>query len=71
MEDRIVDENHVPDWVKEIHRKNEKRRMSFPVQASAPHLPILGTPLDDGEDDNALSDEVGGEILQICTDLRD
>ena len=35
MTEHIVDEDHVPEWVMEIRRKNEKRRLSFPVQATA------------------------------------
>ena len=30
----IVDEDHVPDWVEEIRQRNERRRLSFPAQAS-------------------------------------
>ena len=54
MNEHIVDEDHVPEWVMEIRRKNEKRRLSFPVQATA----ALSITHDDGPDvDLGASDE--------------
>ena len=57
-QERIVDEDHVPEWVMEIRRKNEKRRLSFPVQATA------ALPIDNGDRDGADVD-IGGSDEEV------
>ena len=48
----IVDDDHVPDWVEEIRLRNERRRLSFPAQASVANA-IEDNSIDDNDNYSA------------------